>query len=140
MVFFQLEGVSDGRIQFGNVAKVTGDAASEFVDMSAFFKIGSKAWPIGDPRQARKEFGIAAPTNAEIWRLRLDVYWDDLNDPGPIQRVKQWPAMWRAARAYHSPLLTSCWYTLNAFHGKFFETVESDFITNRVSQNQPGVH
>ena len=135
IVFFRVEGVSDRRVQFDKVVKVLGDATNELVDMDAFFKIGTKAWPLGDPRQARKEFGIPAPTNAEIWRLRLNVQWDDPTDPNPIQRVKDWPTMWRAARLAGSPLRTSCWYTLNSFYGKGGQIIESDFITNRVSQN-----
>ncbi len=134
VVFFRVEGAKGRRIRFDHVEKVTAGATNEPVDMTGFFAIGSKAWPLGDVRQIRREFGIPAPTNPAVWKLRLTVYWDDPNDPTPLERLKKLPHMWKAARAAGSPLFAACWYSWNFFDSKGSQVLESDFITNAIPE------
>ena len=131
VVFFRVEG--DRQMLLTGAVKVVGDVELEPIGIDRFWA-HSRIWPMGDPRKVRKEFPVLAPTNASVWKLRVTFYWDNPNDPGPVQRIKTLPTMWRSARSAGWPLFTACSYAWNAFYAKNFGVIESNLITNSVPQ------
>ncbi len=126
---FRVVGAYNRHIRISHIEKVIGNKRTEAIDMTRFYA-PSKTWPLGHPKKARQEFAIIAPTNASTWKLRIRVWCEDPHNPGPFQRFKDLPTMWRAARNAVSPVSTACWYAWSSFYGKASQVLESDLITN----------
>ena len=129
VVYFRVEG-GKPKMLINRIVKVVDGAERDPVNMDNFYSF-SKAWPLGEPGLARKEFGIFPPTNS-VWKLRVSIVFEGPNEPSRIQRIKDFPTMWRAARAAGSSFTKALWYTWNAFDGRDSQVIESDRITNAI--------
>jgi len=140
VVFFQVDGSDSRRIQIGHVERVIGERTDEPTSKpvqrvsSLSFKLEKDFWapsspelpPIGDPNKSRKEFGVVAPTNAPIWKLRVTI----MEHATLAQRFKDAPGLWKHLRGLGfsiRPTLREAW-TTSIFVGS--KVVESDAITN----------
>ena len=129
---FRVEG-GPRRMAISRIVKVVDGAETEAVDMDQFYGF-SKTWPLGDPRRALKEFAVAAPTNAPIWKLRVTVSFENASAPGSGERIKNLPVMWKAAKAAGSSFSKACWYSWNSFYGNDSQVLESEPLTNALLQ------
>jgi len=86
--------------------------------------------PVGDLKQGRKTFGVLGPTNARVWKLRVQA----CVEMATLQRFNQirmgWMDNWRKGK----PCFKAAWEAWNTFYGIRFQEVDSDFITNTLPQ------
>jgi hypothetical protein len=80
---------------------------------------------------AQKEFGVCAPTNAPVWKLRVVAA---METPRSFQRFKAMANTWRANRRSGRPFFKATSDAWNQFYFSGFEQLESDVITNALPQ------
>ena len=133
VVFFRVELPDSRRVQICSVEKVIGGKVEEPwvsgsgkpLQLRQNFWAPSQGWPMGDPGKGRKEFGVLAPTNATVWKLRVTV---------SLSMPRSW-MLWQTMlecikqRRLLSKATSGTW---NTFYQAGTETVESETITNAV--------
>jgi hypothetical protein len=131
VMFYRVEVSGHRRIQICNVLTV-----EEPNDRTSRALLEGKQWisstypenfPIGNPSECRREFGVLAPSKAPSWRLRLTV---NVENGSLRKRLYYMPAMWRSLRRNGSSITEATWELRNAFGTFDSYVVESDPITN----------
>jgi hypothetical protein len=134
VVFFRIVAADRRRFQITGVQRVYADRKddpSQFPEGTYGFWAPSQAWPIGDPRKAQKEFGVLAPTNAPVWRLRVTLW---MESPSAADRLNSMRILYRMLRKRSIPIYNAAKTSWEGFYSIGSEAVESDFITNSVAK------
>jgi hypothetical protein len=138
--FFQVEVADRRRIEIVEVDRITGDRIEGPLDFSDVksarvakkvpnFWAPSQSSPMGDPKKGRTEFGVIAPTNAPVWKLRVTVH---METPSQLERFKMMPGLWWNMRQNGSSIYGATKDTWNAFYSDSNQWIESEPMTNTV--------
>ena len=89
------------------------------------------AFQVLDEDESRKEFGIVAPTNLAVWRVRVQVR---IEDPYSPRRFAEFLKLWRygIGPGLTKPFPVIWWYLWQA-SSRHDDILESDPITNAVA-------
>jgi hypothetical protein len=142
VVFFRVEVADHRRIQITGAEKVLGNVTErswdEEKDSRGLPKVAKDFWapslgsPTGNPKIGRKQFGVQAPTNAPIWKLRVTIA---MEEPDPFKRISIMPGLWKwelTIPSHNKSKVRTAWEVWNAFYDIGSQTTESDPITNTV--------
>ena len=90
--------------------------------------------PLGDPNTGRNEFYVCEPANATVWQMRVVVGFEE---PSFFKRLSFMPGMYRTVhKELNQPVLRSAKAAWGTFYSAGRQELESDLITNSVSQPQ----
>jgi hypothetical protein len=120
VVFFRVVGSSRRRIRI-KVDRILGD---RFIPDAA-----TEHWASPLLDSPGSEFGVLAPTNFSIWKLRVGIA---LELRRPIDRLLAMPYSWRILRVNGEPCLRAAWEAWGAFDFGESQIIESDAITNAI--------
>jgi len=136
IVFFRVELADSRRVQICGAEKIIGDKVeSPFVEgsfpmqVAQNFWAASQAWPMGDFRRGRQEFGVLAPTNTIVWKFRVRVC---ISMPRSSAWLTTMQKDWMAQRRRGISFLKATRDTWNTFYSMGTEEIESECITNSV--------
>jgi hypothetical protein len=88
--------------------------------------------PLGDPNTGRNEFYVCEPTNATVWRMRVNV---EFEEPSFFKRFSCMPGMYRNLhKGLNQPVLRSAKMAWDTFYSAGQQELDSDLIANNVSQ------
>jgi hypothetical protein len=139
VVLFRVEVGESRRITICGAERVTGDRVEGPLDFSemrstglpkpvAGFWAASQSSPMYDPRKGWREFGVVAPMNAPVWKLRVRV----VKGPSRSERFKQMVGIWRITRRDGGSLYEATMESWYSFYEISSDVIESDLITNTV--------
>jgi hypothetical protein len=130
-----LEGADDRRIQIGAVEKIIGNVHQGSFDSEAsggFGKPATNFWapsqvpPLMNVRNGRKEFGVIAPADASIWKIRVLV----MMERPASYRFRQMPRTWSYLVTCGTHYLAAALAAWDTFYYDKAQDFESDSITN----------
>lgn len=96
---------------------------------NGIFKPYIQGSPVGRLAMSKKEFGVAAWTNAPCWKLCVGIH---AEKPDLGWRVNETQTFWRVMQSNGASPLQATSSALSAFYGAESYMVDSDFITNSV--------
>lgn len=140
IAFFRLEGAENRKIHIGKIERISGEHVEPFDPRG---RPGQKFWapsspvPMGDPtnpNQARTKFGVIAPGNAPVWKLRVKVLMEPANEVGLF---KQRLGLWKLLRRRGDPFFRALHNTWTIPIYSDTKMIESDLITNAFPQHAP---
>ena len=134
IVFFRVEGIGR-RITIVQVRRVIGSSEEDSREGDGLSKPGFWApsepmpYPTYGVRNPHKVFGVTAPTNTPVWRLRLLVF----VDRPFMARVREMPRGWKFYRVQRrDPWYRAVWRAWNVYESRDRSELQSDLITNEV--------
>lgn len=136
VVFFRVECAEKRLVLIAHVFKVEGDGIEDsfirgtnglLVRNPDFWAPSQLAAPMGDSDASPKEFGVIAPANMPVWRLRV---WVSIEEPNSLIRFRNLFLMWRLV-GKESPTNIHV-AAASAWTNTYFRplVLESDPITN----------
>jgi hypothetical protein len=139
VVFFRVVGAGNRRIQICGVQRIAGDnvdlpfelhgRSSRPFRFSSNFWAASQSWPMGDYTIAKKEFGVQAPTDTPVWKVRATV---SLAISPSWEWCKMMLKHWKSQRSSGCSMLKATQGTWTTFYQVGGEELESDYITNTI--------
>jgi hypothetical protein len=140
VVFFRVQVPDQRRIMIVGAERVIREKAEEAFQLDPFRspplqRVTSSFWststpnPGFEPEKGRKEFGVLAPWNDPVWKLRVTLA---IEPPSLTKRFRYLRSDWSIYRSRGSSFFVATWAAWNAFHSTGQEVLESDFITNAI--------
>jgi hypothetical protein len=138
--FFRLEGAENRKIHIGKIERISGEQIEPFDPRG---RPGQKFWapsspvPMGDPtnpNQGRTQFGVIAPGNAPVWKLRVKVFIEPANE---IELLNKKLGLWKLLRRRGDPFFRGLQLTWTVPIYSDAKVIESDPITNTLPQHDP---
>ena len=129
VVFFRVNVADGRRIQLVGAQRLCGDRKEDPSQFPNGFWAPSQGSPLGSPQKGSKEFGVLAPTNASVWRLKVTVW---MESASTRKRFDSMRVLWTLMRKRGSSVYSATKASWQAFYTAGSEALESKWVTNSV--------